>query len=82
MKKNSVVTQSAPQKPYLLSPYRITSDRVLEAYCPGSRCMPQDRMGKMAEAAQCSGMRRQWMLYVVFFAERSNLSNIATEEGE
>jgi hypothetical protein len=47
-------------------PYRIVRDRVPEAYYPGSRCTPQDGMGKMVEAAQCLGMRRQWMLYVVY----------------
>jgi hypothetical protein len=55
-------------------PYRIARDGVPEAYCPGLRYTLQDGMGKTVEAAQCSGTRRQWMLYVVFFAERSNLS--------
>jgi hypothetical protein len=66
MKKPSVVTQSAPQKPYRLSPVQDRKRRVQEAYYPGSQCTPQDGMGKTVEVAQCLGTRRQWMLYVVY----------------
>ena len=42
-----VVARCAPQKPY--SPFSRTGlegGGVPEAYCPGSRCTPQDGMGK------------------------------------
>src|SRR3954464_2008233 len=43
-----------PKNLIALLPYRTRSSGVSEAYCPGSRCTPQDGMGKM-EVAQCSG---------------------------
>jgi hypothetical protein len=57
----------------------IARDGVPEAYCPSSRCTPQDGMGKT--------MRQRKTLEAVvavccLFAERSDLSFIATEGGE
>ena len=35
-------------------PYRITRGGVPEAYCPVSRCTPEDGMGKTLAAAHCA----------------------------
>ena len=36
-------------------PYRIARRGVSEAYCPVSRCTPEDEIGRSWTAAQCSG---------------------------
>src|SRR3954462_14245705 len=52
--KPVVALIALPKNLIALLPYRTRSSGVSEAYCPGSRCTPQDGMGKM-KVAQCSG---------------------------
>ena len=38
--------EASPKNLIALLPYRTRRSAVPEAYCPGSRCTPQDGMGK------------------------------------
>jgi hypothetical protein len=59
--------------------YRITRDGVPEAYYPGSRCMPQDGMRKTVRQSKAL---EAVVAVCCVFAERSDISFIATEKGE
>jgi hypothetical protein len=78
VKKRPVVTRSAPQKPYRLSPTQDHKRR-------GSGCLlsrlavhAARRDGKDGEVVQSFGSRRQWWLCCVSL-ERNDLSSIGTE---
>ena len=45
--KPVVAPIALPKNLIALLPYRTRSSGVSEAYCPGSRCTPQDGMGKI-----------------------------------
>ena len=45
--KPVVALIALPKNLIALLPYRTRSSGVSEAYCPGSRCTPQDGMGKI-----------------------------------
>jgi hypothetical protein len=65
MKNLSVVAQSAPQKPYRLSPIQDRMRRGFGGLLSRLAVHAAGRDGEDCEAAQCSGTKRQWMLCVV-----------------
>jgi hypothetical protein len=66
MKNSSVVAQSAPQKPYRLSPIQ---DRKRQGYggLLSRLAVHAARWdGEDSETAECSGTKRQWMVCAVY----------------
>jgi hypothetical protein len=85
IKNSPVVAQSTPQKPYRLSPIQDRKRRGSGGLLSRLAVQATRRDGEDCEAAQSFGGSRQWRLCAVYshvFAERSDLSFIATEGGE
>ena len=67
----SVVASIAlPKNLIALLPYRTRRSGIPEAYCPGSRCTPQDGMGKNLAVAQCSASGGKCVEVCVYGEER------------